>query len=179
LPTRLLPFLLSDTTYQWWVDRKETPQPETVADILTQAFRQAVDQYRQQAVQHQTDTLRYGMLHQLELYHPLGIVKFFRSLVNLGPYPIGGDNTTINHQQWSYLAPFHPIIGPSMRFLADLRQSRWWCILPGGQSGHPLHRFYSDQLPFWLFGQLIEIPFSATPETFQSFPFRLQMLPQP
>ena len=178
LPTRLLPFLLTDTTYQWWVDRKETPQPETVADILTLAFRKAVDQYRQQAVQYQTDSLRYGMLHQLELYHPLGIVKFFRSLVNLGPYPIGGDNTTINHQQWSYLAPFHPVIGPSMRFLTDLRQSRWWCILPGGQSGHPLHRFYSDQLPFWLFGQLIEIPFSATPTTFQAFPFRLQMLPQ-
>ncbi len=168
LPTRLLPTLLADSSYQWWVDDKTTPQKETVADILTRAFQQAQNRYRELATAHHTDTLQYGMIHQLELYHPLGIAQLLRPLVNLGPYPIGGDNTTINHQQWSYFAPFNVIIGPSMRFLTDLKQPKWWCILPGGQSGHPLHPHYNDQIQHWLFGQLLEIPFTTTPEHLSS-----------
>jgi penicillin amidase len=36
-------------------------------------------------------------------------------------------------------------------------------ILPGGQSGNPLSPHYADQLPLWLRGESITIPFS--PET--------------
>jgi penicillin amidase len=39
-----------------------------------------------------------------------------------------------------------------------------WGVYPGGQSGNPVSRWYTDRLPAWTAGQLDTLPFPRTPD---------------
>lgn len=176
IPTRLLPAIFAnDSLYQWWIDNKKTLRTETLQEIIRSSL-DSTWHYLNTLKHNSTDSVFYGEFHKLRIYHPFGIVPFLSSLVNLGPYSVGGDNTTINHQQWSFLKPFSVIIGPSMRFLTDMKQNKWWCVLPGGQSGFPFSWHYQDQIHLWLFGELIELPFT---DNLDSIPHRYFSVLQP
>jgi penicillin amidase len=94
---------------------------------------------------------RWGDLHQLTYGHPLGQVKLLGRLFNRGPYPIGGDETTI----WAMSSYYHNLdsertAGPVCRFVVDLGDlSKSLCLNAPGQSGQPGSSHYADQIEAW------------------------------
>ena len=101
------------------------------------------------------DTWRWGDLHQLTYMHPLGEVKPLDRLFNRGPYPIGGDETTV----WAANASYHALdgqgrmVGPVCRFIVDLSDLSHSCSLNApGQSGWLASRHYADRIAAWFQG---------------------------
>ena len=75
--------------------------------------------------------------------------------LNRGPFPIGGDHTTI----WATGASYHELIdgtfiGPPYRMIVDLGDLRNSCSsLTPGQSGNPASQHYDDQIGPWFSGE--------------------------
>ncbi|HMS63822.1 MAG TPA: penicillin acylase family protein [Ignavibacteria bacterium] len=101
---------------------------------------------------------QWGDVHKVYMKHPLGIVPALSSMLNIGPFKIGGNGTTINNLEYSFSAAlktgeFESFLGPSMRMISDLSKvQEYLSIIPTGQSGQPLHPNYSDQARLWLNG---------------------------
>ena len=104
----------------------------------------------------------WGKVRPVTLLHPLGARKPLDRIFNLGPFPWGGDQNTVAQAAVDPLdATSNPGYIQSMRMIVDLgrlEDSRW--VLPGGQSGNPMSPHYDDQLPLWLRGEGIPIPFT-------------------
>jgi penicillin amidase len=97
---------------------------------------------------------RWGRLHQLRLDHHLGRFKPLDRLLNLGPFPIGGDGDTPLQSGATPWALERVSVVPSTRQVidfADLNGST--SIHPGGQSGHVGSPHYADQLELWRRGE--------------------------
>ena len=74
-------------------------------------------------------------------------------LVNVGPYPVGGDGTTVFNTEYSFTDPFKVKLGPSMRYIYDYADPDYlYYILPTGQSGHIMSDHYCDMTDTWLNG---------------------------
>lgn len=146
-----------------WFDIITTGERENRDFIIFESFRKAVKSLEQTFEGKNIQDWIWGDLHQLKLVHLFGVNDFMNETVNLGPYPIGGDNTTINNTQWRFFNPYQPVIGASMRLIADLKDTVIYVSMPGGVSGDPVHPNYSNQVQLWLNGGYIEYPFSAEP----------------
>ena len=96
----------------------------------------------------------WGRLHNLTYRHTLSSVPPLDRLFNRGPYPLGGDSTTV----WATGAGQHDlsnqgVIGPPYRFIVDLGDLRnSLALLAPGQSGHPASPHYDDQIEAWFSG---------------------------
>ncbi len=95
----------------------------------------------------------WGRLHELELKHPLSANPLLRRLYDLGPYPRGGNNTTVNNGEYSLNKPYNMLIGPSMRIIVNMGRDGMYFSLPGGECGQLLSPHYSDLLPDYLQGR--------------------------
>jgi penicillin amidase len=101
---------------------------------------------------------QWGDVHMITMKHPLGIVPSLSSMLNIGPFKIAGNGTTINNLEYSFsdalkTGEFNVYLGPSMRMVIDLANVKTYhSIIPTGQSGQPLHRNYNDQARLWLNG---------------------------
>jgi penicillin amidase len=121
----------------------------------------------------------WGKLHTLTYAHTLGRVKPLDRLFNRGPYPLGGDGTTV----WATGASRHDlsskvIIGPPFRFIADLGDLRnSWGLLAPGQSGQPGSKHYDDQVPAWFTGEYHPLLY-AREDVEREAEARLRLLPR-
>ncbi len=158
----------------YWFDDKTTSAIETRDDILLKSFRQAVKLLRNRLQSGYAAQWQYGQIHQLTIPHVFDGQKPLETIVNLGPFPVGGNATTINSAEWKFTEPFKPVIGASMRFVCDMQDSIAYLILPGGNGGQPLTRNYTDQIQLWLGGGLLPIPVSREPHP--SFTKRLVLV---
>jgi penicillin G amidase len=93
----------------------------------------------------------WGGLHQLEFRHTLGAAGVLRQFLDRGPFPVGGDLTTV----WmEFGGDEGPMIGPPFRFVADLSDlDHCQAVLVPGQSGRPGTPHYDDQIDDWLQGR--------------------------
>ncbi len=138
------------------LDTPDSPlfQDRSLEDLMLQSLREAVEFLHWQ-LGPEADAWRWGDLHQLTYAHPLGQVKPLDKLFNRGPYPIGGDETTI----WASGSYYHSLdcdnmVGPVCRFvvdLGDLSCSR--SLNAPGQSGQPGSRHYADRIKSWFQGE--------------------------
>lgn len=88
-------------------------------------------------------------MHQLYYQHPVGKVKPFNLLFNVGPVASPGGLETINNQSFilSDKLPVTVLFGPALRRCLDLADPQHGvCIIPSGQSGNPMSRHYADQV---------------------------------
>ncbi len=101
---------------------------------------------------------KWGDLHKVSFNHPLGSVKPLNYLLNTVPIAVGGGSRTVGNQSFERTKPDFPvIIAAPWRFVADLSTSdRSWTVLSPGQAGHPLSRYYRDQVQTWLQGEYEE-----------------------
>ena len=132
-------------------------------DLMLQSLREAVE-FLEWKLGMQVEEWRWGDLHQLTYNHPLGQVKPLDKLFNRGPYPVGGDDTTI----WNTVIFFHNVedgqmTGPACRFVVDLGDlSRSLSLNAPGQSGQPGSRHYADRIQPWLEGDYHPLLFSRS-----------------
>jgi penicillin amidase len=142
--------LLSDPTSHWF----DLGQGEERDDVMRLALRETVD-FLTAELGPGMDDWSWGKLHTLTYAHMLGSVKPLDKLFNRGPYPVGGDGTTV----WAtgvsrFDLSCEGTIGPPFRFIADLGDLRnSWGILVPGQSGQPGSTHYDDQVQAWFEGE--------------------------
>ena len=137
--------------------------PEEMAEALATVVRALEKRYSVNEAR-----WAWGRVRMLTLRHPLTRgSRWLAPIFNRGPIPHGGDSDTIN--QGSVFPP-EPLSNchsfASVRMVVDVgawENSRW--SLPGGQSGNPLSRHYSDMLELWQRGE--GVPIAWTPEEVQ------------
>lgn len=85
---------------------------------------------------------------------PAALKLVVNNLLSKGPYHVRGHDMSINNGEYSWNDPYEMVLGPSIRRIVDFSDlSKTLSILPTGQSGNPLSRYYGDQTESWLNGQ--------------------------
>jgi penicillin amidase len=144
---------------EWILDQPESHwfdqgNGETRDDLARLALRDTVDFLVGELGPDQEDWA-WGRLHTLTYGHVMGRVKPLDRILNRGPFPIGGDGTTIyaSHTTWHDLSS-EVVVGPPFRFIADLGDLRNSLgMLVPGQSGQPGSKHYDDQIDAWFRGE--------------------------
>jgi acyl-homoserine lactone acylase PvdQ len=135
--------LMKEAPADWFAGRS---WPE----VIEQSLEEAVAGLRRQLGEDMS-RWTWGRVHYAPFEHVLGRVRALQPLFNRGPVPVGGDMNTVAQASYvgsrpfavhSYTASYRQIID-----LSDLNRSV--AILPGGQSGHPASRHYSDMIDAW------------------------------
>ncbi len=155
--------LLAQPKSGWWDDKLTPTLVEGRDEILKQAMVNARLELTERLGKEPKDW-RWGDLHRLTLTHKVlggstvpGVV---RALVNVGPIHLGGGGTEVNALGWDAAKGYDVNWGPSMRMVVDLAaldRSLWQNQT--GQSGHPSHDNYADQVDDWVAVRLHPWPF--------------------
>lgn len=140
------------------IDNKITPdKKESLKEISADALDSVLTKFGKPPL---------GSINIHTLKHPLGVVSLLNFWLDLnrGPYPIGGDNSTIAADFNAFnpkTKKFEAVVGPSMRFLLDWSDVDSFLMIGNlGQSGNPFSKHYADFLPFMQKGKYWNIPFS-------------------
>jgi penicillin amidase len=156
LPTSVL-YVRASSTLLYLLDRAS---PETVAA----AFGDAISRLRRRAGD-DPERWQWGRLHSVRFTHAFG--QGSRTLdraLGLSPHPVpvGGDSDTVAQagvDPWD--RPQTTAYNVSYRQVFDVGDwDHGSVVLPGGQSGHPASRHYTDQLPRWNRGEYVPLLFS-------------------
>jgi penicillin amidase len=141
---------LAEPTSHWF----DLGHGETRDDVLRLALSETADFLRVRFGAEVGDW-SWGKLHKLTYAHTLGRVKPLDRFFNRGPYPMGGDQTTI----WATGSSYHDlssenVIGPPFRMIADLSNlQNSLSLLAPGQSGQPGSKHYDDHARAWFTGE--------------------------
>jgi penicillin amidase len=127
-----------------------------VATALNEAVRDLSDKLGPEPA-----SWRWGALHQTTMSHVLGGVPVLGRLLNIGPYPKGGDGMTVSNGQFNYAYPYGHSIGAGLRAVYDVGD---WdastVVLSTGVSGRPRSKHYRDHAARWARGEQFPLPFS-------------------
>ena len=180
VPTRIILHTLYDSEEKWdsWFDDVRTKQiKEDRSEIVFRSFLRAIKKGDRYFGNADIRTWKYGKLHSILLEHLFSSSTLLSPIVTHGPFPHGGNNTTLNNGSWSFNDPFKQTLGASVRVISDMRDSMLYCVLPGGVSGEPLSSHYSDQVQLWLNGGYIAL--SATRNISTDFTLSSILAPEP
>lgn len=135
---------LKDFKSIWWedADLNNTPQ-----DIITMSFKKAIENIIEKKGNDSSEW-EWGKCHYTYFGHPIGNVKPFDKLFDVGPFPSPGNSTTVNAQAFKLdeSCNYRVSSGPQMRIMIDFNDvESAESILPVGQSGNPSSDFYSNQ----------------------------------
>jgi len=133
-------------------------------NMMIEAFRSAVAWLTHRLGTSSVEKWSWGRIHTLAFSHPFSRVRALARFFSRGPYPLGGDGTTV----WSGYSNMHDldsstIIGPPYRFIADLShlEGSQGQLVPG-QSGNPASPHYDDQIDAWFSGDYHPMTTPAT-----------------
>jgi penicillin amidase len=150
---RVIGALLDDPASPWW-DRLGTGAVETRDDLLRRAMSGAYEE-----LGGDPEDWRWGDLHTLTLrdatFGSSGIGPI-EAIFNRGPVQTAGGGDIVNATSWNAADGYEVTAVPSMRMIVDLSDldgSRW--VQLTGNSGHPYHPDYTDQLELWRTGGML------------------------
>jgi penicillin amidase len=133
-----------------WFDNVNTPEKETLDDIMRVSLEQALSELREK-MGDDMEKWTWGKIHTLTYQHPLGKKKPLDRLLNLGPFSVPGDHLTVNKKQYPYTKPYDVDHGVSQRMIVDLSNMKEALhVLPTGESGQLKSPHYRDQIPLYL-----------------------------
>ncbi|MFH0842942.1 MAG: penicillin acylase family protein [Bacteroidota bacterium] len=129
-----------------WVDNINTPEKETLDDIILKSFKDCIATITTQYGEDKS-AWKWGDIHKIVISHPLGsavplIDKVFG--FNSEPLRVGGSNHTVS--PYSYQPGFVINHGASERHIFNT--ANWdesLTIIPTGASGIPANEFYLSQ----------------------------------
>ncbi|GBD89468.1 acyl-homoserine lactone acylase QuiP precursor [bacterium BMS3Abin04] len=162
VPYRNIPELLKGNNSVWF-DNINTKKIENRDDIIRKSLEDAVRELENRLGKDIT-YWQWRKVHKVifkHLFH--GVSSMVDRLVDIGPFDIGGDGTTIFNTEYSFTKPFENKLGPSMRYIYDFaKPDEFNFILTTGQSGNIISDHYKDMTQMWLNGgyikQNVEMP---------------------
>jgi penicillin amidase len=148
---------MSSADHIVWDDRG-TPDVETRAGVVQQAFQVAVAQLRD-TQGNDPSAWRWGRLHDLHIQHVTGSQRLLAGFVNLPWTEAPGASASVwkSHFDLGHSkTPFRAMAGPVSRMIvdmADIHHGLW--ILDTGVSGWPGSPHYGDQHELWKRGEYL------------------------
>ncbi|MDH3268176.1 MAG: penicillin acylase family protein, partial [Ignavibacteria bacterium] len=168
VPYRNIFELLQNPASSWYNDAKKNER-KTRDDVIRQSFSDALDEL-ERSIGKDVKDWQWGRLHTVTFKHPFsGVSGLLDDVINIGPYEISGDGTTIFNTEYAFSEsiekyplfrhdPFDCELGPSMRFIYDFAQpTEFYLILTTGQSGNIFSDHYQDQTDLFLSGKFMKI----------------------
>lgn len=153
--------LLDECDVSVWYSDVKSGESRTRQELLQQALSRAVRQIRND-VSDSALRWHWGRIHQIRYVHPMGSVAMFRRNFNRGPFPVGGDGTTVNHT--GFAMRFPPSLVQSAAVYRQIFDVGAWeqaqSVIMTGQSGHPMADHYADQMTMWQEGVYHAMPWS-------------------
>jgi penicillin G amidase len=143
-----------------WVDDINTPQKETLDDIVQKSFKDCISSLSSQYGADQSKW-NWGGIHKITIEHPLGSVKILDKVFGLNSETagIGGSNHTVS--PYSYVEGFKVNHGASERHIFNTGDwDKSLTVIPTGASGIPASEFYLSQTKAYLAGKFYQDPFS-------------------
>ncbi len=151
IPHQVTAQLLAADSSAWFED-VTTGRSLSRDDILRKSFGDALHELESTRGP-EMKTWQWGELHTVTFHHPFGSRAPLDRVFNIGPFPIGGGESTVNLAEELLTAPYAVFIGASMRQVVDLaRPSGAWTVITSGESGQALNKHYDDQTSLWLNG---------------------------
>lgn len=155
MKTSLINLVKNDSSV-WWNDVNTRDIVESRNMIFEKAFETTINELIAQLGKN-PDTWEWGRVHVLEHKHPIGMKKPFNIMFNVGPYPIPGGPEVLNQMGFDLNGEgiYRVKYGPAMRIvidMADMENSK--SILPTGQSGNVMSRYYYDQSVMYNTGKM-------------------------
>ncbi len=158
MPYRSLEIII-DENENTWFDNINTTKKETRTDIIRESLDEAIALLKTKFTNQDINTWHWGELHRVKFRHPLGSVEALDKTFNIGPYPVGGDQTTINNTEYRFESVlkdgnFDVVVGPSMRMIVDMADiEHSLTINSTGSSGQPVDDNFSGESRKWLYGE--------------------------
>ncbi len=168
VPYRKIIELLQGTSPNLFDDTR-TIQSETRDEIVRKSLSDALTDIEKKFGKNAADW-QWGNAHKVTFKHFFsGQSGLLDKIIDVGPFGLGGDGTTIFNTEYSFPElfdtnsyngkKFSNTLGPSMRYIYDFSQpGKMDVILPTGQSGHFMNEHYKDMIDDWLNGRYVEIP---------------------
>jgi penicillin G amidase len=132
--------LLKKDTAMKFIDNINTPQKETIFDVVTNAIKKAsVDLQKEETA----GTLEWTKHKNPTIYHLLkdALIPFARTGI-----PVGGNGNIVNAVTKSH--------GPSWRMIVNLTpETEAYVVYPGGESGNPGSKYYDNFVDTWAKGE--------------------------
>jgi penicillin G amidase len=188
VPYRNIPELLQNPFSDWYNDVKKNER-KTRDDVIRESLNDALDELENKLGKDVKDW-QWGNLHTVTFKHAFaGVSWIIDEVVNIGPYEISGDGTTIFNTEYAFSEsiekyplfrhePFDCELGPSMRFIYDFaKPDEFYLILTTGQSGNIFSDHYKDQTELFLNGKYMKIRTDESPITSQGKSL-LRLLPK-
>ena len=155
--------LLKDPNHIMW-DDVNTSGKENLTDILERTFSISDKTIVEIFDSSDSDDWEWGKIHTIT--YPTNLlgeagIPILTGLVNIGPVETSGSNFAINSTDWGFGDDFTIGSYPSMRMVVDLSNldnSR--TVLPSGQSGHVMSKYYDDQVDNWIENDMYQNYFS-------------------
>ena len=164
--------LLGRQDSPFWDDVR-TPQQEDKAAILARSLAGAVSQLESR-LGSERSAWQWGKLHtyqwnsdatRLSPYMSAGqraSLATIKDYLDRGPYPAGGDHSTLNVSSGHWGQDFDTWLIPSMRMVVDFGQDEpLQAVNSSGQSGNPASPHYADGIDAWLKGRYTSFPFQS------------------
>lgn len=168
VPYRSVQQLLNQSNNSWF-DNINTKEIETKEIIIRKSLTDALDELEKKLGKNM-ESWQWGTLHKVTFKHMFsGNSKILDNLINIGPFEIGGDGTTIFNTEYPFAksiekyprfrhSEFENNLGPAMRFIYDFsKPDEFFMVLTTGESGQVLSDHYKDMTNFWLNGKYIKI----------------------
>ncbi|MBK7104200.1 MAG: penicillin acylase family protein [Ignavibacteriae bacterium] len=156
IPYRVVRKMLEDNSSSWFDDISTTRierKDEIVRKSLWDAIKYLSEEFGD------IDEWQWNKLHTVTFKHFFhGKSKMLDFILDVGPYKIDGDGTTVFNTEYSFNEPYTNKLGPSMRYIYDFAEpNNFQIILPTGQSGNFFSDHYDDMTKMWLNGETIKI----------------------
>ena len=155
--------LLKDPNHIMW-DDINTSQKENLTDILERTLVLADENIISLFGTEDYDKWSWGELHTIT--YPTNLlgeagIPILTNIVNIGPVEAGGSSLAINSTDWGFGDDFTIGSYPSMRMVVDLSNfDNSLTVLPSGQSGHVMSKYYDDQVDNWISNNMYPLYFS-------------------
>ncbi|MCB9044264.1 MAG: penicillin acylase family protein [Chitinophagales bacterium] len=144
--------LLAENPENFFFDNTATPQRETAADIVTEAFLEMVSRIEKWKSENNNQFPTLATFRNKTIPHLAQLAPFSSKMLETG-----GDASCVN--------AYTGTTGPSWRMVVSLEKPvKAWGVFPGGASGNPGSAFYDNGVAAWDKGNYFELLFLDNPQ---------------
>ncbi len=169
----------------WWFDDQSTSRIEDRDEVIRKSLSEALTDLETKFGKDLKEW-QWGKLHHAVFKHAFsGFSSIVDNVINIGPFEIGGDGTTIFNTEYPFYesiekfprfrhSEFENNLGPSMRYIYDFsKPDEFYMILTTGESGNIMSDHYSDMSQMWLRGKYLRIRTDNTSILGEKYHYRI------